>query len=115
VLKNAILDYGNYNVILANWTLYNPIPFRRAYKNAKFVGEKIAEMMKFIQTHGKASLKSIHCIGHSLGSHVCGVAGRNVRTLGRITGLDPGALSIVKLIQPNIRLSHKDADFVDIM
>ncbi|GBN07274.1 Pancreatic lipase-related protein 2 [Araneus ventricosus] len=115
VLKDAILEHNNYNVIVVNWTLYNVLPFELAYKNAKTVGEKMAEMMKFMQIHANVSLKSLHCIGHSLGCHVCGVAGRNVHALGRITGLDPGGLSMLKSLKPNIRLNYTDADFVDVM
>ncbi|KAF8771480.1 Phospholipase A1 member A like protein [Argiope bruennichi] len=38
VLKDAILKHGDYNVILVDWTLYNVMPFRRAYRYAGIVG-----------------------------------------------------------------------------
>lgn len=31
----------------------------------------------------------LHCIGHSLGAHVCGQAGRKSQIFDRVTGLDP--------------------------
>ncbi|KAF8771479.1 Lipase member H like protein [Argiope bruennichi] len=37
VLKDAILKHGDYNVILVDWTLYNVMPFRRAYRYAGIV------------------------------------------------------------------------------
>ncbi|GBN72997.1 hypothetical protein AVEN_106877-1, partial [Araneus ventricosus] len=82
-----LLDYGSYNVILVDWTLYNNFPFALAYRNARIVGIKVAEMMKFIGNHTGVSPDTFHCIGHSLGSHVCGQAGRLTPNLGRITGL----------------------------
>ncbi|KAF8771449.1 Phospholipase A1 member A like protein [Argiope bruennichi] len=114
-LKDALLKYGNYNVIIVDWTLYNNIPFRLAYRDARLVGEKVGEMMKFIEAYKKVSLKTFHCIGHSLGSHICGVAGRKVRALVRITGLDPGGVSLKESLKPNIGLRYTDADFVDII
>ncbi|XP_055953895.1 lipase member I-like [Argiope bruennichi] len=72
-------------------------------------------MMKFIEAYKKVSLKTFHCIGHSLGSHICGVTGRKVRALVRITGLDPGGVSLKESLKPNIGLRYTDADFVDII
>ncbi|XP_055951596.1 lipoprotein lipase-like [Argiope bruennichi] len=95
VLKDAILKHGDYNVILVDWTLYNVMPFKRAYRYAGIVGEKIAEMMRFMKNHKKVSLKSLHCIGHSLGSHVCAAAGRNIHKIGRITARGLGYLEPV--------------------
>ena len=70
-----------------------------------------------------------HCIGHSLGAHVCGFTGRALKTIShlsltRISGLDPaGPLFTNDIPYPfkyyNIaqqaRLNKDDADFVDII
>ncbi|KAF8771452.1 Pancreatic triacylglycerol lipase like protein [Argiope bruennichi] len=89
IMKDALLEHDNYNVIVVNWTTYGVMPFRNAFKNSQVVGEKVGEMMTFIQSHAKVSPKTFHCIGHSLAFNLCSIAGRHVHTLGRITGLDP--------------------------
>ncbi|CAL1289521.1 unnamed protein product [Larinioides sclopetarius] len=114
-IKKVLLDYGSYNVIIVNWTMYNNFPFVLAYRNARIVGIKVAEFMKFTVNHARASPETFHCIGHSLGSHVCGQAGRLTSNLGRITGLDPGGISKFLRLKPNIRLRYKDANYVDVI
>ena len=47
-----------------------------------------------LHTGGSLSLDKIHMVGHSLGGHVLGFAGKKLRLsnhdkIGRITGLDP--------------------------
>lgn len=43
---------------------------------------------------------SYHCVGHSLGSHTCGFAGKNMARLGlrmaRISALDPAGPLFLK-------------------
>ncbi|GFW01963.1 hypothetical protein TNCV_1148431 [Trichonephila clavipes] len=58
--------------------------------------------------------RNIHIVGHSLGAHISGVAGTQLPTLGRITGLDPAS----RFVFPKIlyhRLNYTDATFVDII
>ena len=53
--------------------------------------------MKILQI--KPGMK-FHCVGHSLGSHTCGFAGKNFPKLGlrmsRISGLDPAGPLFLK-------------------
>ena len=51
--------------------------------------------------------KNVHCIGHSLGAHVCGFAGKEVK-LNRITGLDPAGPGFT-FKEPHQRLDKSDA------
>lgn len=60
-------------------------------------------------------MSDLHCIGHSLGGHVCGYSGKAVNgTMGRITGLDP-ALPLFDYDVPEERLADTDALFVDVI
>ena len=75
-----------------------------------------------LQTNPAASL---HCVGHSLGAHTCGFAGKSLAKLGlglqRISALDPaGPLFLKTFFRGGVnteddaaaRLTASDADFV---
>ena len=71
----------------------------------------------------------LHCVGHSLGAHICGFTGASLANisaarLARISGLDPaGPLFASDVpypfnwlnIAPEARLNKDDADFVDVI
>lgn len=55
--------------------------------NTKPVGEYLATLLGFLAQSTGAKLEEIHCMGHSLGAHVCGYNGKALNgALGRITG-----------------------------
>lgn len=56
------------------------------------------------------------CIGHSLGAHICGIAGKRL-TQGRfntIAGLDPAG-PLFTLGNPATRLDSGDAEYVEVV
>ena len=71
----------------------------------------------------------IHCVGHSLGAHICGFTGATLHnishvSLSRISGLDPaGPMFAIDVpypfnwlnIAPEARLNKNDAHFVDVI
>lgn len=65
---------------------------------------------------GGLKLETLHLIGHSLGAHIVGIAGKNVKSgkIPRITGLDP-ASPLFSLKDPAGRLSDTDAKLVEIV
>lgn len=88
-MKDALLGAGDFNVIIVDWSKGNGLPYTQATANTQIVGADIAILVnKLIASHG-ASADRIHCIGHSLGAHICGYAGQRIVGLGKITGLDP--------------------------
>lgn len=63
-------------------------------------------------------LSNLHLLGHSLGAHIFGLAGRKLNGLvDRITGFDPAGplFTYPVLVNENFRLSPDDAKFVDVI
>jgi len=106
------------------WTDY-----RQAVKNTRCLAEFTAALLEQL-----SSRPSIHCVGHSLGAHVCGFLSNKLqennggRRMERITGLDPagidwttrlvGVMKVEPLpVLPHVdtRLDASDADFVDVI
>jgi hypothetical protein len=75
-------------VIAVDWQkgAQNPL-YGEARANTKPVGEYLATLLGFLAQSTGAKLEEIHCMGHSLGAHVCGYNGKALNgALGRITG-----------------------------
>ncbi|KAF4528403.1 hypothetical protein B566_EDAN013339, partial [Ephemera danica] len=117
-----IKENKDINVIIIEWVPYHKI-FRIAYNDnrsaTRNVGNYVADMIQHLRTSLNISPENFHCVGYSLGAHVCGYAGKKLTseynlTLQRITGLDPAG----PLFHYNItsqRLDKTDAIFVDVI
>ncbi|CAF0938263.1 unnamed protein product [Brachionus calyciflorus] len=69
--------------------------------------------------NSKNFLKNLHCIGHSLGAHMCGFISKYIKEkenvlIKRISGLDPAGPCFETLSESN-RLSKNDAEYVDVI
>ncbi len=86
-----ILIKEDVNLLMVDWSKKASVFFySNAVKNAREIGYNVAEFIKFSQIDPLRT----HCIGHSLGAHICGFIGKEIK-LKRITGLDPaGRLTI---------------------
>ncbi|CAF0813991.1 unnamed protein product [Rotaria sp. Silwood1] len=118
-MKNELLNNKvkeNFCVIAIDWEKgAREINFITAVANADIAGEHLAE---FIQNN-HIDPKRLHCIGFSLGAHLCGFASNNYFVISnkrakfaRITGLDPSG-PLLRKASVDKRLSLDDADFVD--
>lgn len=110
-MKDEFLKYGDLNVFVVDWGSGSRPPYVQATANTRLVGAEIAYMIKFLQKKGLKT-KDVHLIGHSLGSHTAGYAGRATKNLGRITGLDPAG-PYFEYTSPRVQLDPTDATFVD--
>ena len=63
----------------------------QAAANARLVGAQIAHLLEVLYDVKGISTISVHIIGHSLGAHIAGYAGKRLSrknfTLGRISGI----------------------------
>lgn len=93
--------------------------YSQAVKNTRIVGQYIANLTKELIDKYDAKLDDMQVIGHSLGAHVMGFAGKEIQKLNlgkypQIIGLDPaGPLFNTKSCSQ--RLCESDADFVQII
>lgn len=116
-MKESFLDKGDYNVVKVDW--HEPAHFRYSLSSqaTREVGRIVAETILKIN----APLERIHIIGHSLGAHAAGFAGKIIQNvtegkIRRITGLDPaGPMFEGFLIDGNERLNNADAERVDVI
>lgn len=76
------------NVLSVDWSPLSATPwYPVARANVDVVGPRLAALLDWLVGHG-VYLGSVHLVGHSLGAHVAGVAGANLRTgrVSRISG-----------------------------
>lgn len=110
----------------------NVLYYFQATANTRYVGAVIGrvieELKKLVKNNFSRDI-TFHCIGHSLGAHVCGFVGKHIKQytdykLRRISGLDPaGPLFTTDVPNPfkmkNVseasRLNKDDAELVDIL
>lgn len=117
-MKLAYLQRDDFNVILLNWQMPALQSYPTAAGYTKDIGNYIFTLMKELNETVKIPYDNMHCIGHSLGAHICGFAGKAAKsankTLNRITGLDPAGPLFIKAA-PDQRVNKTDAKMVDII
>ncbi|CAG9864877.1 unnamed protein product [Phyllotreta striolata] len=112
VLRDAYLKNGSYNIWVVDWGKLNPPPcYRAGVNNMRIVGKCTGDLLTALRTAGLQTEK-LTCVGHSLGSHVCGLIARFVTfRLHRIVALDPAR----PFITPGLRLSSGNALAVHVL
>ena len=78
----------NCNVICVDWANGATDPnYVRAAVNTRLVGAQLALLIESLSRHFKTNINSLtHIVGFSLGAHVAGFAGTQLKNLSRITG-----------------------------
>ncbi|CAG9760514.1 unnamed protein product [Ceutorhynchus assimilis] len=116
----ALLDAEDSNVIVIDWHGGSSPPYTQAVANIRLIGSMTAHLLYDIAAYtGDIGLEHVHCIGHSLGAHLCGYVGYTLQdqfnlSLGRISGLDPAEPHFAKAARP-VRLDRSAAKYVDII
>jgi hypothetical protein len=117
-MKDAGLDNADVNMIIVGWSGGSrQIWYPQSASETRVVGTEIALTMQNLVDNYGASWDSFYCAGHSLGSHVCGHAGKRTRggTMARITGMDPAGPWFEGKDSPEVGLWKTDAVLVDVM
>ncbi|NP_001083116.1 pancreatic lipase-related protein 2 precursor [Xenopus laevis] len=112
----AILQVEDVNCIGVDWRngSGNIQMYVQAANNIRVVGAEIALLLQVLQKELGYPASKVHVIGHSLGAHAAGEAGRRHEGIWRITGLDP-ARQFFEDTPPEVRLDPSDATFVDVI
>ncbi len=63
----------------------------QAAANTQLIGKQIALLIRMINFNKGIVASDYHLIGFSLGAHVAGFTGMEIKNISRITGLDPAA------------------------
>jgi len=114
-LRSAFLATGSYNVISVDWSsMAQTANYASAVANVPYTGQQVASFIDFLFNSGGMSFGSLMVCGHSLGAHVSGFAGKNVKKgkISQIYGLDP-ALPGFSVADSAGRLNPQSATFVE--
>lgn len=89
MIKDGFLEKYDANVIIVNWEELAAQPYWKAATYPQEVGSHTAQLLNFLVDNG-ADEKRMHLVGHSLGAHLVGFAGKDMidydRKVARITG-----------------------------
>ncbi|XP_058119574.1 phospholipase A1 VesT1.02-like [Anopheles ziemanni] len=115
-LRHAYIRRWDYNVIVVDWSscakLWNYI---RAVKCVPVVGKSLAFLLDELHRRRELQLENVYIVGHSLGAHVAGIAGKRVQygPIHTIVALDP-ALPLFSMHAPENRINAQDARYVEV-
>lgn len=114
LIKDAILEKHDVNVFAVDWSPIAKENYISAFYNVPRVGKFIGEFLSDLASNYDYSLSNVRLVGHSLGAHVAGVAGKHTNgSLEYIIGLDPaGPMFFIDKIDN--RLCEGDATFVQV-
>ncbi|XP_044754257.1 pancreatic lipase-related protein 2 isoform X1 [Coccinella septempunctata] len=117
-MTKELLRMEDCSVIVVDWHGGSSPPYTQAVANIRLLGAITAHLVAEVASYTKG-LNHVHCIGHSLGAHLCGYVGYTLQkefnlVLERITGLDPAEPHFAKS-QPPVRLDKTAARYVDIV
>ncbi|KAJ2947547.1 hypothetical protein O0L34_g17335 [Tuta absoluta] len=116
-LKDALVNKTESNIIVVDWNKLASGRYKTACSFSNTVATVLIEFIKFLMTNGLSS-KKLHLIGHSIGAHIAGKAGKYFRDrdtmIDAITGLDP-AYPQYKFSTEEERLDKEDAQLVEVI
>lgn len=114
-IRHSYLSVGDFNVIAVDWGEgAQTINYITARYYVEPVGRVTSQMVDTLVKAFGVSLDSINVIGHSLGAHIAGVAGKHQSgRLNTIVGLDPAGPLFAT--NGSDALSRHDAQYVEMV
>ncbi|MGH0185206.1 UNVERIFIED_CONTAM: hypothetical protein FKN15_016772 [Acipenser sinensis] len=109
-----LVQVDDVNCIVVDWKKGGMITFTQSAHNVRVVGAEISYFLSVLEQDFKYFSSKVHLVGHSLGSHIAGEAGKRIPGIARITGLDP-AEPYFQNTPAEVRLDPTDARFVDVI
>lgn len=116
LIRDEYLKVGEFNVIAIDWERISLFEYDSAVAALPEVGQLIARVVDRLNELELIDVDELSIIGHSLGAHLSGFVGKNVKTglVGTIVGLDPaGPLFTVE--NADGRIDKEDAAYVEII
>uniref|UniRef100_A0A2A4J1M9 Lipase domain-containing protein n=1 Tax=Heliothis virescens TaxID=7102 RepID=A0A2A4J1M9_HELVI len=116
-VMDAYLQRGGYNVLLLDWSNLAFGNYVIIAKTLPIAGEAVGRAVLRLLKSG-LQVKSLHLVGHSLGSHLSAYVARYLSSKGftvpRLTGLDPAYPGFYPALAAP-PMSSSDAAFVDVI
>ncbi|CAH0386747.1 unnamed protein product [Bemisia tabaci] len=115
-IRDAYLNRGDYNVFTVDWKPLSKFPcYLSSLSNTRLVAQCTAQFYSHL-THSGASAYDTHCVGHSLGAHICGMMSNHLtHRLHKIIGLDPARPLVDRYGSRAFRLTRDDANIVQVI
>uniref|UniRef100_A0A182M078 Lipase domain-containing protein n=1 Tax=Anopheles culicifacies TaxID=139723 RepID=A0A182M078_9DIPT len=116
-IRDAYLLQWDYNVIVVDWsTCAMHWNYVRAVGCVPVVGQSLALLLDALHQQMGLRMEDVYIIGHSLGAHVSGIAGKMINSgrLHTIIALDP-ALPLFSIHEQEHRIGHQDAMYVEVI
>ncbi|XP_037947732.1 phospholipase A1 VesT1.02-like [Teleopsis dalmanni] len=113
-IRDAWLSHGDHNIIIVDWGRARSVDYASSVIAVPATGKKVGSMIEYLHKSHGMSLETLDVIGHSLGAHVAGYAGKSVTSgeVHTIVGLDP-ALPLFSYDKPDKRLNSEDGFYVE--
>lgn len=114
-VKNAYLQRGDYNVIIADWSANAVnLNYFHVVKLIDIFGEQLARFTRHLYMKAFINFNDIYIIGHSLGAQIAGAAGKRVRPYryNTIFALDPAGPRF-RQRTADFRIDPTDAKYVE--
>ncbi|CAG9814834.1 unnamed protein product [Phaedon cochleariae] len=115
LIRKALLENYDVNVFIVDWSSHSKSLYSQAFLVIESMGKLLASKISALQNNTGLELGKTALIGHSLGSHISGVAGSALDgKIDYILGMDPaGPLFLYDDVSN--RISPASAQFVQIM
>lgn len=116
LITNAYLQRGSFNVIVVDWGEgANTINYISARNRVNEVGPLVGQFINNAVNSNGLQLSNTYIIGHSLGGHTAGIAGKTVNGYVRtVFGLDPAG-PLFSADQHNERINKGDGEYTEII